>query len=125
MKRIKEFIRVFRIENPSLLATYRIFLGIFKVLPYISFKSAEDVREWKRRFRICLKCPIYDAELKRCRPSDNSVRGCGCYVPFSNIIYDKCWGRNYYGKPFGWGASDKLKRIKRIRRKRRNPILGR
>ena len=114
MKRIVEFFRVFWIENGILRLPY-LLLGIFQILPYITCKKADDVREWKRRYRICLKCPIYDAKLKRCRPYDGSDEGCGCYVPFSNLVYETCWGRLNYGKKIGWSKFDKESWIKSIR----------
>lgn len=59
--------------------------------------------EWIRRLRVCMKCPIYDAKYRSCRTGS---MGCGCYVPFSNLVKDKCWGREKYGEWFGWGAND-------------------
>lgn len=59
--------------------------------------------EWMRRMKVCMKCPIYDARLRSCRTGS---MGCGCYVPFSNLVKKKCWGREKYGDWFGWGESD-------------------
>jgi hypothetical protein len=67
-------------------------------------------RVWRRRMKICRRCPIYDRELRRCRgPVIGGVKpGCGCYVPFSaktrRPYEDGCWGRTHLGYPFGWGV---------------------
>jgi hypothetical protein len=47
---------------------------------------------WRQRIRICHKCPVYDRVLRRCRPSNGSPLGCGCYVPFIAIVKKRCWG---------------------------------
>jgi hypothetical protein len=47
--------------------------------------------EWRRRIRVCRKCPIYDRSIKRCRPSNDSDLGCGCYVPFMAAHKKTCW----------------------------------
>lgn len=59
--------------------------------------------EWIRRMKVCMKCPIYDAKYKQCRLGN---MGCGCYVPYSNLVYNQCWIRRKYGKEFGWGIED-------------------
>jgi hypothetical protein len=59
--------------------------------------------EWIRRMKVCIKCPIYDAKFRSCRTGS---MGCGCYVPFSNLVKKDCWGRERYGGVFGWGESD-------------------
>jgi hypothetical protein len=59
--------------------------------------------EWFRRMRVCMKCPIYNARLRSCRTGS---MGCGCYVPFSNLVKKECWGREKYGESFGWGWDD-------------------
>lgn len=59
--------------------------------------------EWFRRMRVCMKCPVYNARLRSCRTGG---MGCGCYVPFSNLVKKNCWGREKYGEWFGWGEGD-------------------
>ena len=49
--------------------------------------------EFKRRIRICNQCPVYDKELKRCRPYTGSPEGCGCYVPFKALDSHPCPAR--------------------------------
>ena len=60
--------------------------------------------EWMRRMKVCMKCPIYDARYRQCRLGN---MGCGCYVPYSNLVHNQCWMRKKYGKGFGWGVEDK------------------
>jgi hypothetical protein len=49
-------------------------------------------KEWRRRVRVCRQCPIFDRSIKRCRPSNKSDLGCGCYVPFMAVFKKQCWG---------------------------------
>jgi Fe-S-cluster containining protein len=49
--------------------------------------------EFKRRMRICQRCPVYDKELRRCRPYTGSPDGCGCYAPFKALARQSCWIR--------------------------------
>ena len=39
---------------------------------------------WRRRMRICAKCPVYDIADKACmkRLPNQTVIGCSCYCPF-------------------------------------------
>lgn len=62
--------------------------------------------EWIRRMKVCFKCPIYDAEYRACR---TGTMGCGCYVPFSNLVKKQCWFRDKYGGSFGWSEKDAKK----------------
>lgn len=39
-------------------------------------------RIWRSRVRACYRCPLFDRDLKRCRPYTGSPYGCGCYVPY-------------------------------------------
>lgn len=76
---------------------------------------------WRDRMRVCLRCPIYNADLKACRQPnprgpDYLDLGCGCYTPFSALTavpYTKaggCWAREITknAEPAsareGWGA---------------------
>jgi len=118
IRKMKEFLKVISLEKPNKLQLIKMLWRGLWVLPFFLIVNKLEAREYLRRYSVCLKCPIFDPELRRCRPFNGSSKGCGCYVPFSNIIYDKCWGRNFYGAPFGWGSSDKKSRLKRIRRKR-------
>lgn len=49
--------------------------------------------EFRRRMRICRACPVYDREMKRCRPYTGSPDGCGCYVPFKALDNRPCPAR--------------------------------
>ncbi len=115
MKRLREFARVVKLERPGPLAWWRILRGMFAVFPYWALGKEDDVREWKRRYAVCLTCPLYNKKTRQCRPYDGSPLGCGCYVPFANIVKEDCWGREEYGRPFGWGSNDNKQGAKRIR----------
>lgn len=58
---------------------------------------------WRRRMRVCVRCPIYNRKLRQCR---RDKLGCGCYTLFTATAwrpYAKgCWGRTFIGAPFGW-----------------------
>ena len=104
--RLWEFAKVLWREGFHFSFIYTFTKGFFHLLPYWLNRGGKERREWQRRYRVCLKCPLFDAQLKRCKPFDASERGCGCYVPFSNLFYDECWGRMNYGSPFGWSKYD-------------------
>lgn len=70
---------------------------------------------WRTRIRTCLRCPVYNAELKACYAalSDGRTTGCGCYTPFKALTaapYSKdggCWAREITkgdSEPEGWPA---------------------
>jgi hypothetical protein len=64
-------------------------------------------RRWRERVKTCLRCPIYDVSLKRCRPYDGHGYGCGCWVPGVALLerpYPKgCWGKEHLGQHgIGW-----------------------
>ena len=71
--------------------------GVLSIL-----RSGVDHAEWARRTRICYTCPIFNRKLKTCRPHKGSKLGCGCYVPYSNLVKDHCWGKGHFGQNFGW-----------------------
>lgn len=120
IRKLKGFWKVLRLENPGVTSLFKMIWNASDVLPFFWIASTKEAKEYIRRYKICVRCPIFDKKYRRCRPFVASTKGCGCYVPFSNIIYDKCWGRNYYGSPFGWGSSDKKSRIKRLYRGGKN-----
>jgi len=68
-----------------------------------------DRGEFWRRARVCVRCPVYDRELRRCAGPwvGGKPTGCGCYLPYklrSERPYPAgCWGRQYVGGDFGWG----------------------
>ena len=59
-----------------------------------------------RRYKTCLKCPLYDPGLRRCRQDVNGNRlGCGCYIPFkitATPIWTPCWGHLTTKGKIGW-----------------------
>ena len=70
---------------------------------------------WRRRMRICGKCPVYRHGTRTCGLRKGAFMGvetvgCGCYVPFlasAAAPYEGkggsgCWGRAEFGEGFGW-----------------------
>lgn len=84
---------------------------------------------WRDRMRVCLRCPVYDAELRACRKrtSDGRVQGCSCYTPFLALtavpytLEGGCWAREVTRKAYpaeaqeGWPAYRFPSRWARIR----------
>src|SRR5210317_465208 len=57
---------------------------------------------WRSRIRSCTYCPVYNFKKKVCRPEGTNM-GCGCYVPYLALVKENnCWGKDKYGKSFGW-----------------------
>lgn len=79
------------------------FKGVWRGYWMIRHHGVSKV-EWIRRMKVCMKCPIYDNLYKACRLGK---MGCGCYVPFSNLVKKQCWSRDHYGLSFGWSDDDK------------------
>lgn len=61
-------------------------------------------KEWRRRMRVCRKCPIFGPGLKRCRRYSASKMGCGCYTPFAALALEHCWAFEHLSDPDvpGW-----------------------
>jgi hypothetical protein len=66
---------------------------------------------WRARIRYgCYQCPVYNRELRRCRPDLPGYEevGCGCYLPFSALTaqpYPKgCWAKQVDDPELGWAA---------------------
>jgi len=97
-KRFKEFLRV--AFGPRV--TWRNYLAILKAGLSIA-RSRTTQEEWRSRIQICYKCPIFNKDLKTCRPFPKSIMGCGCYVPYKALVNrGHCWGRKKMGDNFGW-----------------------
>lgn len=93
---------------------WRVALGMARALATGGVSRAE----WRRRLKVCGKCPIYRPVGRTCGPRDGAVvgidgvAGCGCYVPFAartDAPYQGeggrgCWGRAVLGIRFGWGS---------------------
>lgn len=106
-RRIKEWFdvldqeRVTRSWKDIAKALWRMVLGIFgrKVSPVV----------WRHRMRVCLRCPIFDRKMRRCRPYASSQLGCGCYTPYLCSVavpYKRgCWAKEAFPtRCFGWVA---------------------
>jgi hypothetical protein len=77
-KRIAEWRRV--------LAQKGVKVSVFALLrALLSGPVPGDV--WRDRMRVCMRCPVYDRDLRACyKPlSDGRVVGCGCYCPFKAL----------------------------------------
>ena len=67
-----------------------------------------EARTFRRRARVCLRCPLYHKPLRQCSgPTFKGNRtGCGCYIPWLLRVRrpypDGCWGRQFVGGRFGW-----------------------
>lgn len=60
-------------------------------------------KEWRRRMRVCAKCPVYDRVNKRCRPYPGSEAGCGCSVFLIALTEKHCWAtENAPEEKWGW-----------------------
>lgn len=77
---------------------------------------------WRSRLRICLRCEVFDHELKACRRilRDGRVLGCTCYTPFlafTAVPYTRaggCWAREISPHE-GWGAFQHKSRTAKLR----------
>lgn len=55
--------------------------------------------ERDRRLTVCSQCIIYDPTLRRCKPYDGAVWGCGCYsawLVLQDVPYPPkrgCWAK--------------------------------
>ena len=59
-----------------------------------AFGGTSSRAVWRYRMRRCIRCPLYDATVKRCRPYEGSALGCACYCPLIALFYrHPCWGR--------------------------------
>jgi len=67
-------------------------LPLLKML-HKGFMLGVGRKTWRTRLRTCIKCPIYNANLRQCRPLWNDEMGCGCYVPFLAMTRGECWGK--------------------------------
>lgn len=59
----------------------------------LAFWNRPSRAEWRRRMRICAKCPLYDSGMRRCRPFTGAPVGCGCYMPYKAQGRGPCWLR--------------------------------
>lgn len=97
LRRFREFIKVAFGPHVSI----RNWVNILRAGISVS-RSSVTHAEWSRRTRICYSCPIFDKARKTCQPFPESEMGCGCYIPYSNLLNKKCWGRERFGGDFGW-----------------------
>ena len=103
--RYKEWLEVIRIEYGR--ATWRdrwnLLLGMLKVV-----LSGNKETKFRRKYRSCRGCLLFDPNLRRCRPYTGSEAGCGCYMPFKIALGGPCWlDENFPEDKAGW-TRDKL-----------------
>jgi hypothetical protein len=96
-RRFNEFLKVAFGPHVSIFHWWAILKAGFSIA-----RSSVTHAEWTRRTRICYACPIFDKARKTCQPHIKSELGCGCYVPYSNLVKKSCWGRERFGENFGW-----------------------
>jgi len=123
-KRLAEWRAVIRFEH-----------GAGRPVPYgrmvrSILSGVVDRKTWRRRMKICYRCPVYDRDRHACRaphPAFHATHGCGCYVPFVALTSEPyenyrsgivgCWGYAWSDGRIGWpgevmfGFWDKAKRL--------------
>lgn len=57
--------------------------------------------KYLHRLVTCHRCPLYDKQLKRCRPYTGAPVGCGCFVPYRAVSPAPCWLRERFPDQ-GW-----------------------
>lgn len=87
LRRYAEWCRVLRIEFGRV--TFRDKLRLVATI-LRSIRLKRD-KEFRRKYRCCCRCVLYDRNLRRCRPFDDSNAGCGCYMPFKIAFGGGCW----------------------------------
>jgi hypothetical protein len=102
--RFVEWLRVVRAERVDLLTLGEMVFAALEARQALMPATPRLVRE---RYRVCLKCPVFDPGLKRCRQVTATGRklGCGCYVPFkawATARYGGCWGYHHADGAIGW-----------------------
>mgnify|MGYP001618934555 CR=1 FL=1 len=78
------------------------------------FVGPKTRREYERRiFRVCPECPVYDPDLKRCRPFTGASWGCGCYVPLLALLARSCYADRAQMLGLGWRTTRRESKVKR------------
>jgi len=100
--RVREFSEVLAVEGRG---------GVWKVLVGVlgggwsvlrgGGGRVERSEEARRRYGVCLRCPIMDRKLRRCRRGPGE--GCGCYLPYRVLVDEPCWIWRESGGVLGWG----------------------
>lgn len=104
--RVPEFLSVIRRETAqsSPEAKWRLLWGILVAGLGVIMGRRVKRGVWRRRVRVCAKCPIYSGRpMRQCRPYPSSDLGCGCLIWAKALAKNPkgCWGRQYLG--IGWG----------------------
>lgn len=104
--RWRQWLDLVRIEgrNASLPHRLRFF---FKLMRAAFHLGGVPRSVWRFRIRHCWRCPVYNRELKSCRPYPGSKLGCGCFAPLLAMTwkpYPKgCWIKQFIpSEPDGW-----------------------
>lgn len=84
--------------------------------------TPSTTQKFHSRIRACYRCPIFDRELKRCRPYTGSPNGCGCFVVWTAKSLKTCWLQDRNPK-WGWGSDpeDFLNRLSQTTDEPRSP----
>lgn len=105
--RFTQFLAVLREEQRVLPWWDRVKL-ILSLVRAVSGLGASR-RLWRLRMRACHRCPIYDVQMKRCRPQTGHPFGCGCFMPFKAVQKSaKCWARENLDPAAGIGWPEDL-----------------
>lgn len=89
--RLQQWWRVLKREKRNL--TIGVAIGMVRLA--LRSKGKPDRRTVVSRYWRCWHCPLFDRDLRRCRPFDESQNGCGCYTPYSIVAGKACWLRQY------------------------------
>lgn len=91
--RLVEWAAVMRREHGQLTPGKVVKMVRYAVSASLGLAPVVRGKHYRRRMRTCYSCPIYDAQLRRCRPYDGHDLGCGCYVPYKARQPGPCWGK--------------------------------
>ena len=70
------------------------------ILKHVPRAKKIERRLWRRRVKVCLRCPIYNRKYKTC---DRDGMGCMCYTPLNALLLqDPCWGYEEFDGELGW-----------------------
>jgi hypothetical protein len=85
---IGEWLAVVREEFGTIVPGWRLVFTLGRAA--MGFRLAHW-RDRRRRLGRCRVCPVFDAQLKRCRPQSGSGLGCGCYAPLMVLVKRHGW----------------------------------
>lgn len=98
----RQWFDVLRVEGSGMtLWQWLVLAGDMAKAALSGFRSGlKSRREFRRRLRVCRRCPVYNPALRQCRSvSPAGVRlGCGCWVPLVALLKPRCWATEKLGE---------------------------